>query len=249
MGEDRQLRKPAAGGLENISPADLPELIRRLRRLFARMRFKPSRRYRSDPRARLIDMGKSIHQSFRFGGELFQLGFRRKKRRQPRLVVLCDVSASMLGSVGFTVPLLFAIAQSTKKISAFVCAGGLEPVTEYFRQNRDFFTAVDKLLLETSQVGRGTQLDQVFHQLLLQLDLRLSSSDCLLIVSDAETVAPEASAQALKDLASRVRRVVWLNTQRRALWNQPVTRNLRRYCRMEECSSLRHTLRVLGSLY
>ena len=234
--------------IERISPVDLPNLIHRLRRVFSHMQFRLSRRYRGDPRGRALDMGKSIRNSFRFGGELFFIRRRRKKRRQPQVVVLCDVSASMIQYAGFTVPLLFAIARSARNSDAFVCAGDLEPVTEYFRQNQGFSAAVEKLLQETVQVGRGTQLGHAFRQLLHQPELSLNSSSCLLIISDAETVEPEASALALKALSGRVRRIIWLNTQRRDQWNRDVTRDFRRYCHMEECTSLQRTIQLIKSM-
>ena len=187
-------------------------------------------------------------RSLRYGGDWIPFAFRRRKLRQPNLVVLCDVSASMIQHVGFTVPLLFALSHSTAKINAFVCAGELEPVNAYFKQNMDFASAVDRLLQETRQVGRGTQLARSFQQLLQQPDIRLTSSTCLIVVSDAETIEPDECVRTLKRLSGRVRKVLWLNTQRRGLWNKAVVGELRRHCRMEVCTSLNHTIHCLNRL-
>ena len=234
--------------LARINPADLPGIIRRLRRVFRNLRVIPSRRIKNDPTARQLDVRKSILRSLRYSGDWIPFAYRRRKLRQPQLVVLCDVSASMIQHVGFTVPLLFALSHSTEKIHAFVCAGDLEPVNAYFKQTMDFSLAVERLLQETRQVGRGTQLARSFQQLLHQPDLRLSSSTCLIVVSDAETIEPDECIKALRQLSVRVRKVLWLNTQQRGLWNRSVVQPLRRYCSMEVCTSLNQTIRSFNRL-
>ncbi len=246
--EERTRRHMKPAELERINPADLPGIIRRLRRVFRNLRVVPSRRSKMDPTARMLDVRKSILRSLRYGGDWIPFAFRRRKLRQPNLVVLCDVSASMIQHVGFTVPLLFALSHSTAKVNAFVCAGDLEPVTGYFKQTSDFASAVDRLLQETTQVGRGTQLARSFQQLLQQPDIRLASSTCLIVVSDAETIEPDECVRMLKRLAGRVRKVLWLNTQSRDLWNRAVVGELRRHCGMEICTSLNQTIRCLNRL-
>ena len=246
--EQQKRQQTTAAEIERINPADLPGIIRRLRRVFRNLRVVPSRRNQSDPGAHALDVRKSILRSLRYGGDWIPYAFRRKKLRQPHLVVLCDVSASMIQHVGFTVPLLFALSHSTTKMNAFVCAGDLEPVTAYFKQTQDFAAAVDRLLQETTQVGRGTQLARSFQQLTQRQELRLTSATCLIVVSDAETIEPEQCVKALKRVASRVRKVFWLNTQRRNLWNKAVVGELRRYCSMEVCTSLNQTVRFLNRL-
>lgn len=243
---DGEKRRGSTTSTLNISsPAALYSLIRRLRQIFSRMQVKPSRRYCADSRAHDIDMGRSIKDSFRFGGDIFFLQRRRIKRRQPRIAALCDVSASMIQYAGFTVPLMFAISRSSRFSDVFVCAGGLEPVTEFFRHHQNYLLAVKELLRETTQVGGGTRLDKAFYQLMHNSDTVLSSAHCVLIVSDAETVDPEASIRAIKALSTKVRRIVWLNTQRRHRWNKEMTRDLKRYCHMEECVSLQQTVKIL----
>lgn len=246
--EDRNRSQATPAEIERINPADLPGVIRRLRRVFRNLQVVPSRRIKTDPVARVVDLRKSILRSLRFGGDWIPFSFRRRKLRQPNLIVLCDVSASMIQHAGFTVPLLFALSHSTANISAFVCAGDLEPVTSYFKQTLDFSKAVGRLLQETTQVGRGTRLARSFQHLLQQQDVRLNSSTCLVVVSDAETIEPDECVKALKQVAAKVRKVLWLNTQKRNLWNKAVVGELRRYCDMEVCTSLTQTIRCLNKL-
>jgi uncharacterized protein with von Willebrand factor type A (vWA) domain len=246
--EEQRLRKTTVPGIERIDPAELPALIRRLRRVFRNLQFVPARRSQNDPKPHMLDMRRSILRSLRYGGEWTPLAFRRKKLRQPHLIVMCDVSASMIQHAGFTMPLLFALSHSTAKIDAFVCAGDLEPVTNYFKQTEDYYAAVDKVLADTMQVGRGTQLARSFQHLAQQAKFRLTSASCLLVVSDAETIEPSECSKALKQVAARVRKVFWLNPQRREQWNNEIIRDLCRYCDMEVCTSLNQTIRFLNRL-
>ena len=247
--DEQAVRRPAqATELARIDPTDLPAIIRRLRRVFRNLRVVPSRRIKNDPTARQLDIRKSILRSLRYNGDWIPFAYRRRKLRQPQLIVLCDVSASMIQHVGFTVPLLFALSHSTAQIHAFVCAGELEPVNAYFKQTMDFSLAVERLLQDTRQVGRGTQLARSFQQLLHQPGVRLSSSTCLIVISDAETIDPEECIKALRQISVRVRKVLWLNTQQRGLWNRSVVQPLRRYCSMEVCTSLNQTIHSFNRL-
>ncbi len=232
-----------------IGPADFPLLIERIKRLLHKMEFRPSRRFRRVHRSRWIDIEQSINRSFRHGGVMFRLGFRKQRRRQPRILILCDVSASMIRHVRFTLPLLFGMSRGSKKTAAYICAGDLEPVTSYFRKETDFQKATDWLLKETLQVGRGTCLSRAFQKLYEQRDSPIDSSTCLLIVSDAETMEPAETVAALRLLSRRVRQIVWLNTEPRRQWKQSsLNSQLQRYCRMEECTTLAKTIRILKSI-
>ncbi len=235
--------------LETISPVDFPFLVERIRRLLNRMEMRHSRRQRQVNRSRWIDVKRSVRRSFRYGGALFALGFRRPRLRQPQIVIVCDVSASMIRHIRFTLPLLFGMSRMAKATRAFVCAGGLEEVTELFRHERDFQQATEWLLRQTTQVGRGTNLGQAFLTLRSDFSETLNASTCLLVVSDAETVEPELAVRELRHLAGRVKKLVWLNTQPRRHWHEnkwiPA---LRRYARMEECTTLAKTVRILRSL-
>lgn len=229
-----------------LSPADLPLLIERIKRLMHKMEFRFSRRYRSSRHSGQLDIQRSILRSFRHGGVMFRLGFRQHQRRQPHMMILCDVSASMIRHVRFTLPLLFGLSRGASSTEAYLCAGELESATEYFRNETDFQKATEWLLRESVQVGRGTCLSHAFETLSVKRDCNLNSSTCLLIVSDAETMEPTETVAALKKLSKRAKQIIWLNTEPRSLWKQNrIIPQLRKYCRMEECTSLAGTVRIL----
>ncbi len=235
--------------LEYISPVDFPFLVERIRRLLNRMEMRTSRRQRQTHRSQWIDVQRSVRRSLRYGGAMFALGFRRPRLRQPSIVIVCDVSASMIRHVRFTLPLLFGMSRMAKATRAFVCAAGLEEVTDFFRHETDFQQVADWVLRQTSQVGRGTNLGQAFHTLRSEFSNALSASTCLLVVSDAETVEPEFALREVRHLAGRVKKLVWLNTQPRRQWHEnKLIPALRRYSQMEECTTLAKTVRILKSL-
>lgn len=232
-----------------IGPADFPLLIERIKRLLHKMEFRPSRRYRRVRRSHWIDVEQSISSSFRHGGVMFHLGFRKRRRRQPKILILCDVSASMIRHVRFTLPLLFGMSRGSKSTAAYICAGDIEPVTSYFRKETDFQKATEWLLKETLQVGRGTCLSHAFQKLYQQRETPIDSSTCLLIVSDAETMEPTETVTALRLLSKRAKQIVWLNTEPRRQWKQSsINSQLQRYCRMEECTTLAKTIRILKNI-
>lgn len=235
--------------VEYTRPADFPWLVERLRRLLSHLEMRPSRRQQQTHRSRWIDVKRSARRSFRFGGAMFSLGFRRPRLREPRIVILCDVSVSMSRHIRLTLPLLFGLAQASKTTRAFVCAGGLEEVTDRFRSGSDLHLVSDWLLEHTTQVGRGTNLGLAFRTLRTNFSKVLGSSVCLLVVSDAETVNPEFALQELRLIAGQVKKVVWLNTQPRQQWSaNRIIPVMRRFLCMEECTTLTQAVKILQSL-
>lgn len=235
--------------LEYTSPLDFPFLVERIRKLLNRLEMRPSRRQRPTRRSQWIDVKRSVRRSFRFGGAMFALGFRRLRLRRPRVVILCDVSASMIRHIPFTLPLLFGMSQTAKTNRAFVCAGGLEEVTDLFRQKSDFEQVKNWLLRQTTQVGRGTNLGKAFQALRSEFPGALGTSTCLLVVSDAETVDPDFATRELGHIAGQVKKLVWLNTQPRSQWREKeLIPALRRFSRLEECTTLAKAVKILQSL-
>lgn len=187
----------------------LQALVERLAKRMGR-RLAARRRDRSE--GRLISYRRTVRNSLRYGGMPFELAYRKRVPRSPRLVLMLDVSGSMnLYSLLF---LRFArgLVEVFSKARAFVFHTRLIHVTEMLRDS-DLHRAAERLELVSTGWSGGTRIGDALEALRHHHSGRvLASRPILIIVSDGlDTGAPEKLGSALSWLKRRVRRVVWLN--------------------------------------
>lgn len=82
--------------LKKISPEEWPEVIRLIRRLSQRLASQVTRRYRAARRRGGLDMRTTLRRNLRYGGVLVERSYRSRRKGRPRIVLLFDISGSML---------------------------------------------------------------------------------------------------------------------------------------------------------
>lgn len=163
-------------------------------------------------KGQMISFRHTLRNSLRSGGIPFELAYRRRVPRPPRLLLLLDVSGSMsLYSLLF---LRFArsVVEALGKTRAFVFHTRLVPVTDALKES-DPRRAAERLELLSAGWSGGTRIGEALEDLLRHHGAQaLAGRPVLIILSDGlDTGAPERLGDALARLKRRVRRVVWLN--------------------------------------
>jgi uncharacterized protein len=95
-----------------------------------------SRRLRPHPRGRLIDLRRLLRGSISTGGDPIERAFRRRIEAPRKLVVLCDVSASMEAYARALLLFLHAVVGSGRGVEAFAFGTRLTRLTAEL-QTRD----------------------------------------------------------------------------------------------------------------
>jgi uncharacterized protein with von Willebrand factor type A (vWA) domain len=190
------------------SMRDAELLVERLAR---RMRRRMVRRQRVQRQGRRIHLRRTLRNSLRYGGTPLQLAFRHRTRRQPRLILMTDVSRSM--SLYSYVFLRFArgIVTVFRDADAFACHTGLVHITDALRQP-DLARVRDSLALISLGWSGGTRIGESLQRFVREYAGRLNSRTVFIIVSDGlDTGEPELLARQLAHIRRRCRKVVWLN--------------------------------------
>jgi uncharacterized protein with von Willebrand factor type A (vWA) domain len=180
-------------------------------RLARKMRRRLIRRQRVHRQGRRIHLRGTLRQCLRFGGMPLQLAFRRRCRRQPRLILIVDVSRSM--SLYSTVFLRFArgIVNAFRDAAAFAFHTRLVPVTDSLRQS-DLSRMRDSLALISQGWSGGTRIGECLASFNEEYARLLNSRSLVIIVSDGlDTGEPERLAQELLRIRGRCRKLIWLN--------------------------------------
>lgn len=220
-------RQAGQGGPVSIqSRQQIDELARRLARALGTA---PGRRVVSGSRGEAVDLRASLRHNLRFGEELLLLRRTTVRRDRPRIVVLCDVSSSMLPSTPLFLAFTHALSKQARRVESAIFNVELAVVTEVFRR----MTLPQALRwLEQQQVALsgGTRIGHCLHRFLDHLEHRagLGNGAIALILSDGWDVGDaDLLRDGMRRLRGQVGRIAWCDPNAAAAGYQPQVQGLR----------------------
>ena len=130
----------------------------------------------------------------------------RQKRK--RLVLLCDVSGSMVQFSEFALRFIQSLNRVSEDSRVFLFSEGIHEADAFCLQNMDRFRSYVR---ETKLYGRGTDLGLALEKLNAMKPSVLNPSVTLLILSDTKTTGQQRALKALAESKRRSGQVLILN--------------------------------------
>ena len=195
---------------EDMSSAELDQAKRAIAQLRLPRDRIATRRFRPDPRGRILDRRASLRAMTR-PGEGAPLKFSSRRERQPPLVVLCDVSGSMSTYSRMFLHFMHAIA-AQRRVHSFVFGTRLTHITRQLI-HRDVDAALERISGEVRDWSGGTRIGNCLHLFNKHWARRvLAQNATTLILSDGlERDDAERLDAEMERLAKSSRRLIWLN--------------------------------------
>lgn len=184
-----------------------------------------------------LDFRRTIRRGLETGGSLHRLVYKRKRHRRRKLVLLCDVSGSMMQFSEFALRFIQSLNQVSESSQVFLFSEDLFEADAFSLQNMDLFR---NYVRESGLYGRGTDLGSALAKLCVRRPAVLGPATTLLILSDTKTIDLPRAAQALLEAKRQAGRVLWLNPIPESKW--PYVRSIQTMsalCQMIPCSTLR----------
>jgi uncharacterized protein with von Willebrand factor type A (vWA) domain len=193
-------------------PDELFAIDNAIRRFALRLRGIQIRRERRASVGRVIDMAWTIRRSVSRGGLPLDLGWRRKRRVRPRIVLLLDVSRSMSLYSFFYLRLARVLSARVTDVHCFIFHTRLVSVAQALR-DPDPRRSQERLHMLSAGWAGGTRIGESLNEFIQQHATRLlHSRTAVVIVSDGyDAGEPDSLQQALATIRRRCRRLVWLN--------------------------------------
>lgn len=141
----------------SMTPAELAELRKLMRKLAARRPLRRSRRLRRHQRGDILDMRRLIRASLATGGDPLDRTFRKRLLVPRRLVVICDVSGSMEAYARALLLFVHAAVGAGKGVEAFVFGTRLTRLTSELKV-RDPEQAFDAASARVVDWSGGTRI-------------------------------------------------------------------------------------------
>ena len=258
--EQQMVMEDAAVGCEESDPdlallwkdisgfkdADIPRAAALIARITQQLNAELSRRRQRGGHGGGLDFKKTIRRGLETGGSFFRLSFRRKRKRRRMLVLLCDVSGSMLQFSEFALRFIKSMAEVSDASRIFLFSETLHEVDAFALQNMDAFR---DYVRSSGLYGKGTDLGTALEQLCARRPSVLGPSTTLLILSDTKTID---LSRALADLAEAKRqagKVLWLNPIPERKWGYVRSiQTVSSLCQMAPCSTLEELARACSRL-
>lgn len=248
--EQQMAMEDAAVGSDEVDPdlallyrdislfkeADIPRAAALIAAISRQLDAQLSRRSQSRGRSGKLDFRRTIRKGLETGGSFYRLAYRRKRRKKRRLVLLCDVSGSMLQFSEFVLRFVKSMSEASEASQTFLFSEEIREVDPFALQNMDAFR---DYVRASGLFGRGTDLGSALEHLCTRRPAPLGPSATLLILSDTKTIDLPRAAQALLDARRKAGRVLWLNPIPQRKW--PYVNSIQAMsalCQMAPCSTL-----------
>ncbi|KLU65005.1 VWA domain containing CoxE-like protein [Desulfosporosinus acididurans] len=233
--------------LKKISAEEWPEVTRLIRRLSQRLATQVTRRYRADHRRGGVEMRATLRKNLRYGGVLMERSYRSRRRARLKIVLLCDISGSMLKYTEFIWQFVYGLSAAVKGIKTFAFGEALIPLSGQLKKEQTFEEMVKEALkISGKEWGGGTNFANALVTLQQAFPAALAKQTLLIVVSDGQTLEGEKAAVLLEQIRRHVHEVLWLNTLPKRRWQEtPFVQAFLPSCQMYECYTLGHLTQIL----
>lgn len=195
-----------------FSDEEMEEVMKLIAIMARNLASSYSRRFLATHRPGQFDLKRTIRLNLRRGGEIAELGFRKRKMRKLRMVLLCDVSKSMDLYSRFLIQFIYAFQKGFRQIETFVFSTALHRITEELR-TYDFSLAMEALADKVPDWSGGTQIGTSFQTFVNDYGSRLLDPDTVvLIMSDGWDMGEdEVLGESMRSIQRKSGKVIWLN--------------------------------------
>src|SRR5205807_441294 len=185
-----------------------------------------SRRTRAARRGSLVDLRRTMRRNLRYGGDVLDLVWRRRKIRKASLVLLCDVSGSMDIYSRFLVQFIYALQGALSHVESFLFSTSLTRVTDVLGR-RDIREALRDASERVPDWSGGTKIGASLRQFNETYGRLVDGRTIVVICSDGwDTGDLEVLESAMRTLHARAGRVIWLNPLLGSPGYEPVTQGM-----------------------
>jgi hypothetical protein len=204
--------------LLEASPDEVQALRQAVRPLARRLATRLGRRRRRGRGG--LDMRRTIRRSMGTGGVPVTPALRRRHPTRPDLLLLCDVSGSMLEYVPFALTLLHAVHREFTRVRSFVFVDGLVEVSDVLASSEGVLDPrqfLDRRGLVAAD-GRS-DYPRVFSAFLRRYADLVTGRTTTVVIGDARSHHRRPAVPEIRELAYRSRRLYWLNPEPRSQWD------------------------------
>ena len=183
-----------------------------------------------------LDFRRTIRKGLETGGSFYRLCYKKKRSRRKTLVVLCDVSGSMMQFSEFALRFIQNLNEVSESTRIFLFSEDMMEADAFSLQNMDLFR---DHVRQSGLYGKGTDLGEALEKLNALMPPALNDASTLLILSDTKTVDQNRALAALQEAVRKAGNALWLNPIPQSRWEYSRTMlTFGEVCPMVACNTL-----------
>lgn len=230
------------------------EDIRKMNEVVVRLaqRFKNllSARRKKARRGRL-DVKDTLRKNLQYGGVPFQIRLDRKRKEKPQVVILCDISDSVLNASRFMMQFVYSLQELYSKVRSFIFVSDIGEVTRLFEDN-GIHQAVEMALRgEIINVYTHSNFGRAFDIFYREHLSAVTGKTTFLIIGDGRNNYNRPNEWVLKEIRRKAKQLIWLNPESRLTWgfgDSEMPRYIP-YCDVaEECRNISQLYKVIDRI-
>ena len=222
--------------ISDFKDTEIPKAIAMIQKISQQINAELSARRGKGGHSGKLDFRRTIRKGLETGGSFYHLRYKKKRKHRKHLVMLCDVSGSMMQFSEFALRLIQQLNHISESSRVFLFSEDVFEADAFSLQNMDMFREFTR---KTGVYGRGTDLGTALETLCAMQPAALNDATTLLILSDTKTIDLPRAIRALQESKRLAGRVLWLNPIPESKW--PYLRSIQTVasvCTMASCSTL-----------
>jgi len=226
---------------------DIRRMNDAVKRLAQRLKNRFSVRRRKAVRGR-FNVKETLRKNLQYGGVPFRVQLDRRKKTKPQVMLLCDISDSVLNASRFMLQFVYSVQDLYSKVRSFVFVAEIGEVTRLFEQS-DIQHAVEAALKgDVIDVFSHSNFGRAFEQFHRDFLPAINGKTTVLIIGDGRNNYNRPNDWVLREIRRKAKQLIWLNPESRLTWGVGDS-EMPRYaphCHVvEECRSLSQLYRVV----
>ena len=222
--------------ISEFKDSEIPKAIAYIRTIAQQINSELTSKAKQSGRSRKLDFRKTIRKSLSTGGTLYNLQFKKKRLRRRSLVLLCDVSGSMIQFSEFALRFIQSLSNVSQSSRVFLFSEKLYEADAFSLQNMDLFR---NYVRDLGIYGKGTRLGEALGELCVKKPPILSDAATLVILSDTKTADLPGALASLIEAKRQSGKVIWLNPIPESKWKYfNSVQIMASVCTMVSCSTL-----------
>jgi hypothetical protein len=199
----------------DLTRDEMDQLRAHVLRLAARLRTRAALRQKRG-KGRTFDAKATLRANVRFGGVPFDV-IRKRRRRKPKITILCDISTSMRPVVYFLLLLVYQVQDQIGRTRSFAYIDRVMEISDDFIELRPEVAVAS--VLERMPAGHyNTDFGRSLEQFTSEYADAVDGRTTLIVCGDGRNNFNASRSDLLQMLTRRARTLMWFNPEPPTHW-------------------------------
>jgi uncharacterized protein len=226
---------------------DIRRMNEAVARLAQRLKSRLSVRRKKAPRGR-FNVKATLRKNLQYGGVPFHIELDRRKKTKPQVMILCDISDSVLNASRFMLQFVYSVQDLYAKVRSFVFVSDIGEVTKLFEEHEIHRAVETALKGEVIDVFSHSNFGRAFELFFKNYFPAVTSKTTVLIIGDGRNNYNRPNEWVLREIQQKAKQLIWLNPESRMTWGVGDSEMPRYvpYCDVaEECRNINQLYKVV----